>query len=152
MARAAREMKSLILAPAWYWFLEPNRNKKLPLFLDPPEGFPALSEMNGCGGDGFGWLVPESWLCLDVSRACLIHDFCYTLLAFERAPFLAIPGWEDYSIRYRVDNRADADALFRRNLLALERQANSPWWARALRRPLINLAWLGVRLGGWRHI
>lgn len=66
---------------------------------------------NGCGTEGWmGALVPDTIYCLSISRACDIHDWMYCL-------------------GEKLDDKATADVVFQKNLIALVRQSASRSWA-----------------------
>lgn len=82
----------------------------------PVEYWSASSEKiarncNGCGDDSFlGSLVPETIWGLRVSPVCNIHDFMYCLGS-------------------TLEDKATADFVFQKNLIALVRQSASRSWA-----------------------
>lgn len=95
--------------------------------LSPKE---KLQICNGCGLKGFGWIVPDSMYGLDISEACNIHDYMYSV------------GMDE-------NDRVEADRVFRNNLIRII-EAKTRWtWLKFLRkRRAVKYFWAVQNFGG----
>jgi len=82
-------------------------------------------ETNGCGGEGFGWLIKDKIFGVDLHEACEIHDICYDFLAAR----------QKFSVRTEndnewiwIDDRADADELLNHNIRVLAADNGASGW------------------------
>jgi len=108
-------------------------------------------ELNGCGPQGFGWLVPDHYGKVDFTKAGDIHDACYfwleKLKGFKGKPLREID--EQLHRKLITEGRSYADEVFRVNMRILNRDLSRSKILGYLRVPIIELYYQSVvRFGG----
>jgi len=111
----APETINMLFAPAAYWQAS-------------PEVLAVIT--NGCGTAGWkGELVPDSIWGLNITLACNIHDFSYT-------------------IGLTCEDKDEADSVLLNNICRLIDHAGGPWFLKTLRHNRAREYYLAVKYFG----
>ena len=107
------------------------------------------SEINGCGGKGYGWLIPDRLFLVDFSKACNIHDCYYYWIKQIKAGCTYLPGEVRWLANVPAEKaRCIADKIFLENMELINRIKSSNSIGYYARMPLIKLYYYSVRKYG----